>query len=94
MIGSAGRAMICDFGGARIEQASRTLGLPTASTKGTYSYCSPEKLVAMEYENIEPTAVITMQKQADIWAFGMTIFVKFSYNKLLTLVLIYTLLRP
>ena len=71
VIGPAGQALLCDFGCSRIEQATRTLGLPTGtSNKGTVKYLAPELVSFSDSEEN-----LTMSQEADVWAFGMTVYV-------------------
>ena len=69
MIGLDGQAMICDFGCARAEMASQSIAAPTSTLKGTCHYWAPELLDF----NGKGTK---MSKQSDVWAFGMTIYVR------------------
>lgn len=59
--------MICDFGAARMQEAARSLGVPTTGAKGTYNYWAPELLTASGAED--------GTSRVDEWAFGMTIYV-------------------
>ena len=61
--------MICDFGCARMEQATQSLAAPSSAEKGTWNYLAPELL--------QPGAE-RMSKETDVWAFGMTIYVRSS----------------
>ena len=64
VVGPGGRAMICNFGCARIEKATQSLAAPTSMLKGTCHYWAPELLRSGK-----------MSKESDVWAFGMTIYV-------------------
>ena len=68
VVSSDKRATICDFGGARLLQATRTLGQNAPGCRGTVQFNAPELL--------DPEAgQITHSKASDVWAYGMTVFV-------------------
>lgn len=60
--------MICDFGTARMLSPSCTLANVTSTVKGTAQFHAPELL------NYEVDA--SHSKETDIWAFGMTVYVR------------------
>ena len=59
--------MIVDF--------SRSLGQVTTTTKGSLAFWSPELLIE--------EGIVTQSKESDVWAFGMTIYVR--YGQILSL---------
>ena len=65
------RAVICDFGTSRIVNASLTLGRPSPSMSSTTRWLAFE---AFHLEQASNEFVYT--KKMDIWAFGMTIYVR------------------
>ena len=67
VIGPNGQAMICDFGCAHVEMTSQSIAAPSPSMKGTYNYWAPELLIL---------GGMTTSEQSDVWAFGMTIYVR------------------
>ena len=66
MVSFTGTAMISDFGTSRMIGASYSPACPSSTPKGTYQYLAPE-LVSPD--------VAVHSKEADVWAFGMTIHV-------------------
>ena len=62
---------MCDFGTSRILQASLSLGKPTPTQKGTAQYLAIELVTTDDDGN----PVSMQSKEADVWAFGMSIFV-------------------
>ena len=69
------KALICDFGCARICETSLGLAEFSSSKKGTNRFWAPEMVVSSE--NVSQT------KATDIWALGMTIYVRSISVKLL-----------
>ena len=71
LITSMRRAVISDFGCAQmITDISQSIGqmTTTANLKGTCAFWSPELLKGMAY--------VRQTKESDVWAFGMTIYVR------------------
>ena len=86
LIGPEGQALIADFGCSRLEIASQSWAVQTAShLGGTANYWAPELLQISE----DHSGDAKMRKQSDVWAFGMTIYVCGSLTKRL-LVLLFT----
>ena len=63
-----GRALICDFGSARFYYNSLSIANVSSAVRGTLAYWAPE-LVSI-------TARTTNTKATDVWAFGMTVYVR------------------
>lgn len=61
-------AIICDFGASRIFNASLQLGQPSSSRKGTTRWLAFEIITGMPCQS-------NYSKEADVWAFGMTVYV-------------------
>ena len=69
------RAVISDFGCAQmVVDISLSLGRVTTTTKGTFSYWSPE---LWQSENF-----VKQSKESDVWAFGMTVYVRCDLSSL------------
>ena len=67
------RAVISDFGCAQmVADISRSLGKATTTTKGTSAFWSPELWKGQ--------GVVKQSKESDVWAFGMTIYVRYGRN--------------
>ena len=63
------RAVISDFGCAQmVSDISRSLGKATTTTKGTSAFWSPELWKGQ--------GIVRQSKESDVWAFGMTIYVR------------------
>lgn len=69
--------MIADFGCSRMFFASRSLAKVTATTKGTVLFWAPELL---DIDNDE--IPVPQTKATDVWAFGMTVYVRSSLSLL------------
>ena len=65
------RAVICDFGTSRIVNASLTLGRPSPSMSSTTRWLAFEAFHLEQASN-----EFVYSKKMDIWAFGMTIYVR------------------
>ena len=65
---AVGKALICDFGCARMIVASRTMAGVTSTVKGTHSFWAPE-LLDLDRPGKH-------SKETDVWAFGMTTYVR------------------
>ena len=78
VISSTGIPKICDFGCARMIASTRTLAQLTATTRGTIQYFAPELLpVDLQAQGSMDAARAPKQsKKTDVWAFGMTIYVR------------------
>ena len=64
------RAVISDFGCAQLaSDISRSLGKATTTTKGTSAFWSPELW--------EGQGIVKQTKESDVWAFGMTVYVRY-----------------
>ena len=69
------RAVISDFGCAQmVVDISLSLGRVTTTTKGTFPYWSPELW--------QSESVVKQSKESDVWAFGMTIYVRYDQSSL------------
>ena len=68
MIDVDGRARIGDFGCARTSQYSLSVAEMTSTPKGTLPYWAPEL--------IDSNTAASYSKITDIWALGMTIYVR------------------
>ena len=68
MIDVGGRALVCDFGCARMERYSIALANITSTPKGTYTYWAPELVDATDNSSEQ-------SKETDVWAFGMAVYV-------------------
>ncbi|OCB91521.1 kinase-like protein [Sanghuangporus baumii] len=69
MISKAGDALICDFGCARMVDASRSFANLTSGVNGTSRYLAYELLVPLDSNDELPTI---HSMKTDVWAFGMT----------------------
>ena len=64
------RAVISDFGCAQmVADISQSLGKATTTTKGTSAFWSPELWTGQ--------GAVKQSKESDVWAFGMTIYVRY-----------------
>ena len=64
------KAIISDFGCSQmVANISLSLGQVTTTTKGTSAFWSPELLEGQDD--------VKQSKESDVWAFGMTIYVRF-----------------
>lgn len=75
MISAKRSALICDFGCSRMFYPSRSLANVTTTTKGTNLFWAPELL------DIDQT--VQQSKATDVWAFGMTVYVRSSLASLI-----------
>ncbi|KAL5522416.1 hypothetical protein ACEPAG_8432 [Sanghuangporus baumii] len=66
LVSSSGDALICDFGCSRIITASQSLAKPSSGLKGTPRYQAYELLTEGRFKGYT--------KEADVWAFGMTVY--------------------
>ncbi|KAL5480710.1 hypothetical protein ACEPAI_9650 [Sanghuangporus weigelae] len=66
LVSSSGDALICDFGCSRIITASQSLAKPSSGLKGTPRYQAYELLTEGGFKGYT--------KEADVWAFGMTVY--------------------
>lgn len=68
LIGRGGSAMMGDFGCARMESVTQSIGALTSSgtANGTWNYWAPE---LMDLNGA------VHSKASDVWAFGMTVYV-------------------
>lgn len=73
MVSETGNALICDFGCSRLADSSRTYARLTSSVKGTSRYLAYELIVPLDTEK-GFSGSHTLK--TDVWAFGMTIFVR------------------
>ncbi|KAL5531785.1 hypothetical protein ACEPAF_5347 [Sanghuangporus sanghuang] len=71
MISKAGDALICDFGCARMVDASRSFANLTSGVNGTSRYLAYELLVPLDSNDELPTI---HSMKTDVWAFGMTMY--------------------
>ena len=72
MVSDTGSPLICDFGCARMADASQSFANFTSGIKGTQRYLAYELLVALSLST-EGSSGHT--PKTDVWAFGMTVFV-------------------
>lgn len=72
VVTASGDARICDFGGSRAADASRSVAKPSTGIRGTQRYLSYE-IVAL------PDQYSRHTNESDVWAFGMTVFVSSAY---------------
>lgn len=77
MISAQGKALVCDFTCSRTILASQTISSPGPSTAGACEYLAPELL---SFDAATPYKTNSME--ADVWAFGMILYV--SNNTTLT----------
>ena len=77
MLSSLKKAVICDFGCARMIDPSRSLAQLTSSPKGTLAFLAPEfYAVDVSSEQTKSSDVSPKHtKSSDVWAFGMTTYV-------------------
>ncbi|OCB88527.1 kinase-like protein [Sanghuangporus baumii] len=66
LVSSSGDALICDFGCSRMITASQSLAKPSSGLKGTPRY--------QAYELLTDGGFKGYTKEADVWAFGMTVY--------------------
>ncbi|KAL5483006.1 hypothetical protein ACEPAI_8235 [Sanghuangporus weigelae] len=71
MISEAGDALICDFGCARMVDASMSFANLTSGVNGTSRYLAYELLVPLDSSE-EVSTVHSMK--TDVWAFGITMY--------------------
>lgn len=77
LISSQGEAVIGDFGCARMSHYSLPVAKVSSTSKGTTAFCAPESLASGVYS-----------KQTDVWAFGMTVYVRLSNRLSVSLVVV------
>ena len=70
LISPTKKAVISDFGCAQmVADISRSIGKVTTTTKGSLAFWSPELLVGQD--------AARQSKESDVWAFGMTVYVRY-----------------
>lgn len=79
LVSSSGDALICDFGCSRMITASQSLAKVSSGLKGTPRY--------QAYELLSEGGFKGYTKEADVWAFGMTVYV----STFITLMILHTL---
>ena len=73
LISDAGEPLLCDFGVARMVEATASLAIGNS----TSTLCGTARFMARELLDPPDTGSSPYTRESDMWAFGMTVVVSF-----------------